>query len=571
VPVLHGIVPIDRSRVVADVLAGLTLAAVAAPECMGYATIAGMPVVTGLYTLLLPVLAFALLGSSRHLVVGADSASAAILFAGLTSLGLAGVTPASPQWVALAGTTALMAGALLVVARLLRLGFLANFLSRTVLVGFLAGVGLQVAIGELPAMLGITVSASRTLSKLWAVVTHLGETSAATLAVAIGVLVVLVVGERFLPKMPAGLVAVVAAIVVSDAADLPSHGVAVVGHVPGGLPSLGRPEHVGSGVYGHLFGIAVSIFIIVLAQSAATSTVFAVKYDEQIDENADLVGLGVANALAGLSGTFVVNGSPTKTAVGDRAGARSQIAQLAMGVAVILILLFLTAPLSWLPEAALGAIVFRIAIGLVDWRTFAHIGRVRMDEFLVGLVTAATVVVVGVEQGIILAIVLSLIIHVRRDYQPIDAVLERTEKGTWEPGPVRPGTQSEPGLVVYRFGAGLFYANTTRFATELRALVEQAPDPVRCVIIDASPLSDVDYSAGYVLGELESRLAARGASLVFARMDPAVRRQLDRYETLPIGLSGHSPYYDHLGDAIDAFHEGRIPPPPPPRPSSGHN
>ena len=567
--VLGGIVPVVRSHITADVLAGLTLAAVAAPECMGYATIAGMPVVTGLYTLLLPVLAFALLGSSRHLVVGADSASAAILFAGLTGLGLAGLTPGSPQWVGLAGMTALMAGALLVLARLLRLGFLANFLSRTVLVGFLAGVGVQVAIGELPAMFGIEVSASKTLGKLWETLTHLSSTSLATLGVAVGVLVILFVGERFVPKLPAGLFAVVLAIAVSYWADLPSHGVAIVGHVPGGLPSLGWPQHLPAGEYGSLFGIAVSIFIIVLAQSAATSSSFAARYDEELDENADLVGLGVANAAAGLSGTFVVNGSPTKTAVGDRAGARSQIAQLAMGVTVVLILLFLTAPLSWLPEAALGAVVFRIAIGLIDWRTFTHIARVRQDEFFVGAVTAATVVVVGVEQGIVLAIALSLIIHVRRDYQPTDAVLERSDGGTWEPAPVRPGAQSAPGLLVYRFGSGLFYANVPRFATELRELVESAPDPVRCVIIDASPLSDVDYSAGYALGVLENELAARSASLVFARMDPVVRKQLDRYQTLPIGLSGQSPFYDHLGDAIAAFENGQIRPPPAPPPTPG--
>jgi MFS superfamily sulfate permease-like transporter len=495
-------------------------------------------------------------------VVGADSASAAILFAGLTSLGLAGLTPGSPEWVALAGMTALMAGALLVLARLLRLGFLANFLSRTVLVGFLAGVGVQVAIGELPDMLGIHVSSSKTLGKLWDVLTNLGKTSWATFGVAVGVLVVLLVGERFVPKLPAGLIAVAGAIAVSYWANLPSHGVAIVGHVPSGLPSLVWPD-VASGTYRRLFALAVSIFIIVLAQSAATSFSFAANHDETVDENADLVGLGVANAAAGVTGTFVVNGSPTKTAVGDRAGARSQIAQLAMALAVVAILLFLTAPLGWLPQAALAAIVFRIAIGLVDWRTLGHIARVRMDEFLVGAATAVTVVVVGVEQGIVLAIVLSLIIHVRRDYEPTDAVLQPSARGAWEAVPVRTGAQSAPGLLVYRFGAGLFYANTPRFATELRDLIEHAPDPVRCVIIDASPLSDIDYSAGYALGVLESELATRSASLVFARMDPNVRRQLDRYQTLPVGLSGHSHFYDHLSDAIEAFQEGRIEPPPP--------
>jgi sulfate permease, SulP family len=179
-------------------------------------------------------------------------------------------------------------------------------------------------------------------------------------------------------------------------------------------------------------------------------------------------------------------------------------------------------------------------------------------------------VVVGVEQGIILAIVLSLIIHVRRDYEPVDAVLQPSGEGTWEPHAVADGVQSEPGLIVYRFGAGLFYANTQRFAAELKELVGTAPDPVRCVVIEASALNDVDYSAGYVLGELEAKLAERGASLVFAAMDPSVRAQLDRYDTLPVGPSGRSPFYPRLADAVDAFHQGRIPPPvsPPDQPAT---
>jgi sulfate permease, SulP family len=554
---MEGLLPLDRRRVLPDVLAGLTLAAVAAPECMGYATIAGMPVVTGLYTLLLPVLAFALLGSSRHLVVAADSATAAILFAGLTGLGLAGLTPGSPRWVALAGMTALMAGVLLLLARLLRLGFLANFLSRTVLVGFLAGVGVQVSLSQLPDLLGLHVHASTTWGKFRGTVTHLGHVSLASLAVGVAVLVVLFVGERFAPKMPVALVAVVGAIVVSKAADLPAHGVAVVGHVPQGLPSLSFPsvahDHLLS-----LFTIALSIFVIVLAQSAATSASFAAAHNEDVDENADLVGLGVANLAAGLSGTFVVNGSPTKTGVVDRAGGRSQLAQLAMALTVVIILVLLTKPLGWLPEPALAAVVLRIAIGLIDVRTLSRVARIRTDEFVVALVTAATVVVLGVEQGIILAVAASLVIHVRRDYAPFDAVLIRDADGTWDPTPVTEGAQTAPGLIVYRFGAGLFYANTQRFAREVRHLVRAAPDPVRCVVIDASALSDVDYTAGAMLGELERRLGRRGAALVFAAMDPRVHAQLSRYDTLPVGPSGRSHFYDRVSDAAAAFARGEI-------------
>jgi MFS superfamily sulfate permease-like transporter len=404
-------------------------------------------------------------------------------------------------------------------------------------------------------MLGIEVHASSTLGKLGATLRHLGQTSLATLAVAAAVLAVLVVGERLLPKAPVALVAVVGSIVVAWAADLPSHGVAIVGHVPGGLPSLGLPD-VGAGTLGSLGGIALSIFVIVLAQSAATSSSFAAKYGEVADTNQDLVGLGVANVAAGLSGTFVVNGSPTKTAVVDTAGGRSQLAQLTMGLTVLMIVLVLTKPLGWLPEAALAAVVFRIAIGLVDGRTILQIRHVRLDEFLVVLLTAGTVVVLGVEQGIILAVAASLIIHVRRDYEPHDSVMVVEEGGGLMPTHVASGVQSLPGLIVYRFGSGLFFANTARFEREVKELVDTAPSPVRCVVIDASALSDIDYSAGEMLGELERALAARGVTLVFASMDASVRHQLDAYDTLPVGPSGSSPFYARVREAIDAFRAG---------------
>ncbi len=430
------------------------------------------------------------------------------------------------------------------------------------LVGFLAGVGVQVSLSQLPDLLGIHVHATTTWAKFRGTVTHLGHVSGASVAVGGAVLVVLFVGERFAPKMPVALVAVVGAIVVSRVLDLPAHGVAVVGHVPQGLPSLSFPR-VAHDQLLSLFTIALSIFVIVLAQSAATSSSFAAAHNEDVDENADLVGLGVANLAAGLSGTFVVNGSPTKTGVVDRAGGRSQLAQLAMAVAVLVILVLLTKPLGWLPEPALAAVVLRIAIGLIDVRTLSRVARIRTDEFVVALVTAATVVVLGVEQGIILAVAASLVVHVRRDYAPFDAVLVRDADGTWDPTPVTDGAQTAPGLIVYRFGAGLFYANTQRFAREVRHLVRAAPDPVRCVIIDASALSDVDYTAGAMLGELERRLGLRGAALVFAAMDPHVHAQLTRYETLPVGPSGRSQFYDRVGDAAAAFGRGEIPPPEP--------
>ena len=292
---------------------------------MGYTKIAGMPVITGLYTVLIPIAAFALFGSSRHLVVGADSATAAIMFAGIASLGIAGLEPATPQWVALAGLSALLAGGLLWLARVARLGFLADFLSRTVLVGFLTGVGIQVAIGQVGGMLGIPKQSSGVpffsgdLIAFFKTLGHVGQASGTTVLVSASVLAVLIGFERWIKAIPGGLVAVVGSIVASWALNLQDHGVSTLGPVPSGLPSIGLP----SGVSWHdatgLLPVAVSMFLVILAQSAATSRAYAVKDNERFTENTDLVGLGLANLTAGLSGTFVVNGSPTKTEMVDEA------------------------------------------------------------------------------------------------------------------------------------------------------------------------------------------------------------------------------------------------------------
>ena len=416
ISILDGIRPYQRSWLRTDIIAGITLAALAIPEVMGYTKIAGMPVITGLYTILLPIAAFALLGSSRHLVVGADSATAAIMFAGIASLGISGLEPETPQWVALAGLSALLAGGLLWLARVARLGFLADFLSRTVLVGFLTGVGVQVAAGQVGGMLGIPKQTSGLpflsgdLVEFFKTLGHVGQASWQTALVSASVLAVLIIFGRWIKAIPGGLVAVVGAIVASWALDLQSHGVSILGPVPSGLPSIGLP----SGLTWHdvtgLLPVAVSMFLVILAQSAATSRAYAVKYNERFQENTDLIGLGLANITAGLSGTFAVNGSPTKTEMVDEAKSHTQVAQLTTAVVVAVVLLFLTRPLEYLPNAVLSSVVFLIGVKLIAIKGMRTIYGLTRDEFWVALLTAVVVIAVGVEQGIILAILLSLIL-----------------------------------------------------------------------------------------------------------------------------------------------------------------
>src|SRR5664280_3019400 len=383
-PVLRGVVPVAKGQLSGDVLAGITLAALSIPEALGYAKIAGMPVVTGLYTLLVPMAVFAVLGSSRHLVVGADSATAAILNASLVGYAVAG----SPRYIQLAGLSALLAGVLLLLARVARLGFLAAFLSRTVLVGFLTGVGIQVAAGQLPDMLGVGSAGNGTLGRLWDAIGALPQAGHATVVVSLGVIAVTVAVRRVSHKAPGALLAVVGAILVSRAIGLAGRGVGVLGRVPGGLPHPRLPDLAPHDV-GAMLGAAASMFVVILAQSAATSRAYALKYDEPVSEDTDLVGLGAANVAAAFSGTFVVNGSPTKTQMVDSAGGRTQLASLTTAAVVLVVLLVATGPLASLPNAALAAVVFLIGIQLIDIQGMRRILAVRRHEFAVAALTAA--------------------------------------------------------------------------------------------------------------------------------------------------------------------------------------
>jgi len=545
-PVLRGLLPIERSQVPADVLAGLTLAALGIPEVLGYAKIAGMPVVTGLYTMILPMVVFALLGSSRHLVVAADSATAAILAASLTGLAVTG----SPRYVKLAGLAALLAGGLLLLARIARLGFLANFLSRTVLVGFLTGVGIQVAAGQLPDMLGVTAAGRNTLTKLLNVARAVPHAHLGDVAVSAGVILLVLAAHRIARKIPGALIAVIVAIAVSYAADLAAHGVAVLGPVPRGLPKLGLPDlhlHAAS----TLFGTAVSMFVVILAQSAATSRAYAMKYGEALSDDMDLVGVGAANVAAALSGTFVVNGSPTKTQMVDSAGGRSQLAHLTTAAVVLTAAVLLTGPLTYLPIAALAAVVFLIAAELVDIKGLRRILACRRHEFAIALLTAAAVVVLGVEEGIALAVAASIIDHLRHSYRPLNSVLVKSPAGHWQPIPVTPGLRTEEGLVVYRFGSSLYYANASRLLDDLTALIGHGT-PVRWLVLDCAAIGDVDYTAAFILTRGIELLHKRHIRVAFSTLLEPVRAQLDRYDiTAAIGPDA---FYDTPGEALEDFH-----------------
>lgn len=537
----------------ADMIAGLTLAAIAISESMGYAKIAGMPPITGLYTGLLPVVGFALLGSSRKLVVGADSATAAILFAGLSGLGVAGLVPGSARWVALASAVALISGLVIALIGVARLGFVANFLSRSALLGLFAGIGISVAVSQLSDMLGLPATGA-TWHKVYDLSRGLTRVSWADALTATGALVIMLAARRISSRIPAALLAVAAGIAVSWAADLSSHGVALVGQLPGGLPTPGLPHAPWSEI-ARLGAPIAAIAVIALTQSAATSRSQAAADSEDVDDDADLRGLGLANVISGLGGSFPVSGSPTKTRVVVESGSHSQVAQLVSAAVTLVVLLLGTGLIALLPSAVLAAVVFVIGIDLVDLTKLKKVARLRRDEFTVAIFTLVFVLGLGVEVGMAAAVLLSLAALIGRVYRPYTAVLVPATAPDsldvlHEAAPL-PGVVTLPGLIVFRFGARLFYANVHPFYRTVMALVISASPPLAWLVLDLRAVGDIDYTAAEMLVQLHREVSARGIRLVLAGVDEETRTLLDR-----LGLTavfGPDNIYERIRQPIQEY------------------
>ncbi|MFZ0340390.1 MAG: SulP family inorganic anion transporter [Terracidiphilus sp.] len=555
----RGLRPLQRAAALRDALAGVVMAAMDIPQVLGYSKIAGMPVVTGLYSLFLPLVAFAAFGSSRYMVVAADSATAAILADGVSGT----ATPSSAQYIALACIVAVLTAIILLLARVLRLGFIADFLSRTVLVGFLTGVGFQVGISVLSEMLGVAVDSHRPVVQLWEVLRGLPQASLPTVALSISVLASVLLLRRFAPKVPGALVAVVGAIAASMAWNFAGHGIATIGPVVGGLPHLGLMALLSLRTMNRqevelLLTVSASCAVMILTQSAATARIYAAKHYETVDENLDLYGLSAANAAAALSGGFVVNGSPTQTAMMEDAGGRSQLAQVTTAVVVGVVLLFLTGPLQHLPTCVLGAMVFLVALRLVDLTELKNIRSESPQEFALAVMTAAVVVTVGVEEGIVLAMLVSLARVVRHDYHPHSGLLQANPDGSWNLVPAAPDVETQPGLVLYRFGAELFYANAGRFLEEVSLVVQPVPSVVKWVVVDAEAMTHIDYTAARIVKQLKKNLDKAGVELAFARAPWDLKSDFNRHHVTE--ALGPGRLFNRLHDAIAAFEKSEKPP-----------
>ncbi|MGZ7068037.1 MAG: SulP family inorganic anion transporter [Methanobacterium sp.] len=542
-----GILPI-KSSVRTEIIAGLILAAIGIPEVMGYAKIAGMPVITGLYTILIPLFVFAIFCSSRHLIVGADSATAAILISILAPIVVIG----SPNYVTLVSMVALLCGLFLLLARLFKLGFIANFMSRTVLVGFLTGVGAQIAISQLSSMFGLTGGGGgeSSIIKLAYFFTHMGEINIITLSISITIIISVLGFKLISPKFPGALIAVIATIVASYSLDLTKFGVSIVGNVPGGLPSFTLPYLTINEFYTAITA-AGACFVVIIAQSTATSRAYAFQYSENVDENKDILGLALANVTAGLTGTFVVNGSPTKTEITESSGSRTQLASIVTSFVVLIVLLFLTKPISFLPEATLGTVVFLIGLNMIDIKGLKDIRIKMISEYYLAIITALTVILFSVFWGIIISILLSMFLHLSHSYKAGNSMLIKNKDEKWIYAPIEYGKSTEDGLIIYRFNRDLYYANSDLLRHQIIKLVKEADKPLKWFLLDTSGFEEIDYTSIDVLKEVHHELSKRNIKFVMIITVPQLRDQLEHLGL--IKMMGEENVYSSVLEALEAF------------------
>ena len=539
-----------------DVVAGLTVWAVLVPESIAYATIAGVPPVVGLYAAPAALILYALLGSSRQLVVGPMSSTAL-----LSAAVVGGLAAGSADVVALTAGLALVTGVIALVAGLLRLGFVASFISEPVLKGFVIGLALTIIVGQLPKITGGPAGEGEFLGRLWGFLAGLGQTDPLTLAVGVTALALLLAFKRLLPLLPSSLVVVVLAIAATWALGLDRHGLDIVGPLPGGLPGLGLPD-LDTGGYASLVAGGAAIALVGFAEGLGAARTYATRSGDRIDPDRELIGLGGANLASGLCSGMVVNGSLSKTAVNGSAGARSQISGLTAALLSVLTLLFLTGLFEKLPEAVLAAVVIAAVIDLVDVRALRDLYRLttpalkriygvtaRLD-FLGTLAALAGVLLLGTLQGLLVGVGVSLLLLLRRSSQPHLAELGRIEDTPGHPRWVdrarEADASTEPGLAVMRIEGGLYFANAEYVHDHVMGLARA--DGLRGIVLDLRAVPFVDATAARMLGHLVTDVAVHGTRLCLARDIGQVRDLV------------HGPWYRSVEEAVATA--GRFPPAP---------
>jgi high affinity sulfate transporter 1 len=527
----------ERRRLRGDLVAGLAVTALLVPQGMAYAELAGLPAVTGLYTTILALVAYAVFGPSPILVLGPDSALAPMILAAILPLIGADGDPAKA--VALASALAVLMGVICLVAGFARLGVITELLSKPLRIGYLNGVAIVVVVSQLPKLFGFSVEADATPARLWDFLAGVadGRTVPAALAIGLTCLAVLFAFKRWAPRFPGVLVAFVGATLAVAALGLTAYGVPVVGPVPQGFPAPALPTFT-AGDQPELALAALGIAFITLADTSALSRTFALKYDRDVDPSQEIVALGAANIAAGLFQGFPVSASASRTAVAEAAGGRSQLVGVVGAAAIAALLLFAGGLTTYLPQASLAAIVIVAGTSLFDLKAMRWLWRVRPTEFVLCLGAIAGVALVGVLQGIVVAIVLSILAFLKRLWRPYDASLGRVPgRHGYHDVERHPEARQIPGVLVFRFDAPLFFANAEHFSRCVKRHVAERGGPVARVVIAGEPITDVDTTGVESLRDLLKDLAAVDASVAFAEFKGPVRDRLRRYGV-----------YDEIGD-----------------------
>ena len=548
IPGLRVLRTYDRHWARPDVVAGIVLAAILVPQGMAYAELAGLPPVTGLYTTIACLVGYAIFGPSRILVLGPDSSVSPMIFAALVPLLVGGDTHRA---IALAGMLAVIVALIEIGMGLTRLGFVADLLSNEVQVGYMNGLALVIIVGQLPKLFGFSTDASGFGPEVKAFFVHLDATVGAALVIGLAVLAILLVLPRFTRVLPAVLVAIVAATALSAILDLHAHGVPTVGTLPRGIPKPAFPWTKFSDI-GPLMIAAVGITLVSLADTIATSSAFGARRGEEVDPNQEMIGIGAANLAAGCLQGFAVSTSGSRTAVVEQAGAKSQVASVVGAGIVAVLLLFFNSLLKDLPQSALAAILIAAALSLLDLPALVRYWQVRKSAFVLSLVASIGVVVLGVLQGIVIAIALAVVLYFRRGWQPHGAVLgEVGGQSGWHNVEHYPDARRLPGIVVYRWEAPLFFANCSAFRTQVRRIVRsQHP---QWIVIQCEAVTDLDVSAASMLEQLDLELNAAGIRMAFVELRSRLQELVLRYGLFQTLDRDH--FYPSLDDALAAIRE----------------
>jgi len=522
-PGLVALTRYDRAWLPNDFAAGLSIAAVALPVGIAYAELAGVPAVVGMYSAIFPLLAYALFGSSRQLMVGPDAATCIMVAASLGHL--AGGDP--ERYLALMVILTLMTGVVYVIAGIMRLGFISNFLSQPILVGFLNGIALTIVAGQLPKLFGYSGEASDFFHKLVEFVQKLEQSHLPTLVLGICLLILLLLLRRYAPRLPNALVVVVVGIVAVVAFGLEGRGVSALGEIPAGLPTL-HFAIFDPDTYRELLGDAGALMLISFTSGVLTAKSFARRNRYSIDANQEMIAFGAANIFSGIAQGFPVTGADSRTAVNDAMGGKSQLAGIVAAATMLLILFFLTGPLAHVPQAGLAAVIMVSAAGLFDYAALRNLYTISHRELLLSLGTTLGVLVLGALPGVFLSVLLTFVWLLYVGSRPNDSILGRT-KSTGVRGfhslKDYPNAKTYPGLLLYRFEYGLLFYNVDYFKERLLKAIADSETPVEWVIVDLSPTNVLDITAIEKVEELREELAARGIVLGFAR----ARRSLERF------------------------------------------